>query len=62
MMDYTKLTDEQLNQHSVAAHQEQERRNSMRNIPQEILILAKTYENHGGDKSELANAINDLPL
>ncbi len=57
MIDFSTLTDEQLDEQRVAILTEQERRQRMSAIPDQIKGLADQYEAGGGSRQELLNAI-----
>ena len=57
MIDLSTLTDEQLDEQRVAILTEQERRQRMSTIPNQIKDLADHYEAGGGSRQELLNAI-----
>lgn len=52
-MDLTKLSDEELDQHRRDVLQEQERREALETIPQQIAELKAKYVEGGGDPKEL---------
>lgn len=58
-MDYSKLTDEQFNEHCEALYAEQDRRAKLRDLPDEIKSRADEYEALGGDKADLIIKINE---
>ena len=58
-MDYTKLSDEEFEQHRVALMAELERRNNLHDIPLQIQQLAQNYENLGGDKEVMVARLED---
>lgn len=57
MIDLSTLTDEQLDEQRVAILTEQERRQRMSAIPNQIKDLADQYEAGGGSRQELLDAI-----
>lgn len=57
MIDLSTLTDEQLDEQRVAILTEQERRQRMAMIPDQIKGLADQYEAGGGSRQELLDAI-----
>lgn len=57
MIDLSTLTDEQLDEQRVAILTEQERRQRMSAIPDQVKDLADQYEAGGGSRQELLNAI-----
>lgn len=56
-IDMTNLTDEQLDELRVAVLAEQERRQRMSAIPDQIRDLADQYEAGGGSRQALLDAI-----
>jgi len=58
-MDYTKLTDEQLDEARTAILIEQERRANLAQIPATIQELAAKYKDGGGSQEELLKAVGD---
>lgn len=59
-MDYTKLTDEQFNEHCQALYAEQDRRAKLRDLPDEIKSRADEYEALGGSREDLITKINEV--
>jgi len=58
-MDYKTLTEEQLQEQLQAVMDEINRRNNLKEIPEQVDSLAKKYEELGGDKDELVHRIQD---
>lgn len=58
-MDYKTLTEEQLQEQLQLIMNEINRRNNLKEIPEQIDSLAKKYEELGGDKEELVHRIQD---
>ena len=58
-MDYTQLSDEQLDEARQAILVEQERRANLAQIPATIQELADKYAEGGGNREELLRAVND---
>lgn len=58
-MDYKALTEEQLQEQLQLIMNEINRRNDLKEIPEQIDSLAKKYEELGGDKEELVHRIQD---
>lgn len=58
-MDYKTLTEEQLQEQLQIIMDEINRRNNLKEIPEEIDSLAKKYEELGGSKEELVHRIQD---
>lgn len=58
-MDYKTLTEEQLQEQLQLIMDEINRRNNLKEIPEQIDSLAKKYEELGGDKDELVYRIQD---
>lgn len=56
------LTDEGLEQYRVAMFDELDRRNKLRDIPNEIKKMAQNYEQLGGHKTDLVAKINEEPV
>lgn len=56
-MDLTTLTDEQLDDHRRAVLVEQERRDNLARIPEEIAAMAAKFREGGGDEQALADAL-----
>ncbi|ATW58646.1 hypothetical protein SEA_ZION_28 [Corynebacterium phage Zion] len=56
-IDLTNLTDEQLNELRVEVIIEQERRQRMAMIPEQVRELAVQYEAGGGSRQALVNAL-----
>lgn len=52
-MDLTKLSDEELDQHRRDVLQEQERRENLARIPDQITELKAKYVEGGGDPDDL---------
>lgn len=59
-MDLTTLTDEELDLHRRAVLAEQERRENLARIPEQVAELARTYAAGGGDPDDL-RAVIDAP-
>lgn len=57
MIDLSTLTDEQLDEQRVAILTEQERRQRMSAIPDQIKDLADQYEAGGGSRQALLDAL-----
>lgn len=53
-MNLQDLTDEELDQHRQAVLAEQERRQALATIPEQIAELAKKYVDGGGDPGNLS--------
>lgn len=60
-MDYSPLTDEQLDAERIKILTEQERRANLAQIPAQVTELAKTYRAGGGDEDALIQAISHTP-
>lgn len=58
-MDYKTLTEEQLQEQLQSLMDEINRRNNLKEIPEQVDSLAKKYEELGGDKEELVHRIQD---
>ena len=58
-MDYTQLSDEQLDEARQAILIEQERRANLAQIPATIQELAAKYKEGGGNQEELLKAVGD---
>jgi hypothetical protein len=58
-MDYKTLTEEKLQEQLQAVMDEINRRNNLKEIPEQVDSLAKKYEELGGDKEELVHRIQD---
>lgn len=58
-MDYKTLTEEQLQEQLQTLMDEINRRNNLKEIPEQVDSLAKKYEELGGDKEELVHRIQD---
>lgn len=58
-MDYKALTEEQLQEQLQLIMNEINRRNDLKEIPEQVDSLAKKYEELGGDKDELVHRIQD---
>ena len=56
-MDLKALDDSELDGLRIAVLQEQERRENLAEIPEQIAVMAKTYRDGGGDEAALAEAI-----
>lgn len=56
-MDLTTLSNSELNDLRVNVLKEQERRDNLAHIPEQIKELAETFRAGGGDESELSEAI-----
>lgn len=52
-MDFTTLTDQQLDEYRVAVLAEQERRDNLAQIPDQISELREKYVAGGGDPGDL---------
>ena len=61
MIDLTTLTDEEFAEHRRAVLDEGERRDRLRNIPQQVADLAAAYTSGGGELSELEDALTTPP-
>lgn len=59
-MDLTTLTDDELDEHRRAVLAEQERRENLARIPEQVADLARTYTAGGGDPDDL-RAVIDAP-
>ena len=59
MIEFTNLTDEQLDEARTAILIEQERRANLAQIPATIQELADKYTEGGGDREELLKAVGD---
>ena len=57
MLDLTTLTDEQLDDHRRAVLIEQERRENLAAIPEQIKELAEKFRDGGGDEDTLQDAL-----
>ena len=58
-MDYKTLTEEQLQEQLQLIMDEINRRNNLKEIPEQVDNLTKKYEELGGDKEELVHRIQD---
>ena len=58
-MDYKTLTEEQLQEQLQLIMDEINRRNNLKEIPEQVDSLAKKYEELGGNKEELVHRIQD---
>lgn len=58
-MEYTTLTDEQLDEARTAILTEQERRTNLAQIPATIQELANRYAEGGGAREELLKAVSE---
>lgn len=58
-MDCKILTEEQLQEQLQLIMDEINRRNNLKEIPEQVDSLAKKYEELGGDKEELVHRIQD---
>lgn len=58
-MDCETLTEEQLQEQLQLIMNEINRRNNLKEIPEQVDSLAKKYEELGGDKEELVHRIQD---
>ena len=58
-MDYKTLTEEQLQEQLQLIMDEINRRNNLKEIPEQVDSLVKKYEELGGDKEELVHRIQD---
>ena len=58
-MDHETLTEEQLQEQLQLIMNEINRRNNLKEIPEQVDSLAKKYEELGGDKEELVHRIQD---
>lgn len=58
-IDLTNLTDEQLDEQRVAILTEQERRQRMAMIPEQVRDLADQYEAGGGSRQSLVDALTE---
>lgn len=56
-MDLRALTDEDLDAHRIAVLTEQERRQNLAAIPEQIAAMAKVYRDGGGDEGALQDAL-----
>lgn len=56
-MDLTTLSNSELNDLRVNVLKEQERRENLVHIPDQIKELAETFRKGGGDESELTDAL-----
>lgn len=56
-MDYTTMSDEQLDQLRVRVLTEQERRANLTQIPEQVADLCRTYRDGGGDPTVLEQAV-----
>jgi hypothetical protein len=59
MIDYTKLTEDEFQEHCSALYGEQDRRSKLRDIPSDVQKLAKDFEALGGDRADLITKINE---
>lgn len=59
MIDLSTLTDEQLDEQRVAILTEQERRQRMSAIPDQVRDLADQYEAGGGSRQALLDALTE---
>ncbi|KTS09024.1 hypothetical protein [Microbacterium testaceum] len=60
-MDLTTLTDEQLTDHLNAVLAEQERRQRLAAVPEQIVEMAARYVADGGDRGDLIEAVTGPP-
>ena len=58
-MNYKTLTEEQLQEQLQLIMDEINRRNNLKEIPEQVDSLAKKYEELGGDKEELIHRIEN---
>ena len=58
-MDYKTLTEEQLQEQLQLIMDEINRRNNLKEIPEQVYSLAKKYEELSGDKEELVHRIEN---
>lgn len=58
-MELTTLTDEQLEEHRVSLLAELDRRNKLRDIPNDIRKLAQDFESLGGSRTDLIAKIEE---
>lgn len=58
-MDYKALTEEQLQEQLQFIMDEINRRNNLKEIPEQVDSLAKKYEELGGNKEELVHRTQD---
>ena len=56
-MDLKSLTDDELDAHRIAVATEQERRENLAAIPEQVAALAKVYREGGGDEAALMGAL-----
>ncbi|AZS11110.1 hypothetical protein SEA_WAWA_3 [Arthrobacter phage Wawa] len=56
-MDLHEMTDEQLDSHLNAVLNEKERRDRLKQIPQQVAMLSSQFREGGGDQTELLAAI-----
>lgn len=61
MVDFSRFTDDQLDQLRVDVLTEQERRANLSQIPNQVTELAKAYRAGGGDEDALIQAISHTP-
>lgn len=57
MDQYRTWSDEALDEHRIAIITEQERRANLALIPEQIIAMAKTYRDGGGDEAALTDAL-----
>ena len=62
MIDLSTLTDEQLDELRVEVLTEQEHRQRMSAIPNQIKDLADQYEAGGGSRQELLDSLSEAPI
>lgn len=61
-LELSKLTDVELSELRISVLNEQERRQRLADIPNQIKQLATTYEQSGGDRAALANELAPEPV
>lgn len=60
-MDLTQLTDDELDEHRRAVIAEQERRQALANIPEQIADLTEKYAELGGNPDNLKSELDGHP-
>lgn len=58
-MDFTQYDDDRLDQIRIQILREQERRQRVTQIPQQVADLAKQFVDGGGDRDDLVKAVSD---
>ena len=58
-MDFTQYDDDQLDQLRIQVLTEQERRQRVAQIPQQVADLARQFVDGGGERDELVKAVSE---